>query len=252
MLSDIGAADLVLDTHLHDLRTVTMSRRPRNYPLRPQHSYDSQMHTDEFKASSSNAPSSSLEHPLPPSNFPLNANIQNIDFDEEDNTDTAYVSPSDTHQFTKFTKAEAVFQTLQSYDNFSFRQFLETAFAKNAPPEIKHKSGMFISGGGPLSMMEVWYDANKPEMVKWVMEKAACICEKEARDLTNRASQGPHATDANILRLTSSMVMVKDVETFRVPLLLLVMCRARLGLKPRAWAGLQRARACQNSSLALS
>jgi len=79
---------------------------------------------------------------------------------------------------------------------------------------------MFISGGGPLSMMEVWYDTNKPEMVKWVMEKAAYICEKEARDLMNRASQGPHATDANILRLTSSMVTVKDVETFRVPLLL--------------------------------
>ena len=32
----------------------------------------------------------------------------------------------------------------------------------------------------------------------------------------------------------------------------LVMCWAQLGLKPRAWAGLQRARACQNSSLTLS
>ena len=49
---------------------------------------------------------------------------------------------------------------------------------------IKHKSGMFISGGA-LSMMETWYDANNPEMVKWIMEKAAHICEKEARDLTN-------------------------------------------------------------------
>ena len=84
-----------------------MSNYPHNYPLRPQHSYDSQMHTDELEASSSNAPSSSLEHPLPPSNFPLDANIQNIDFDEDDNTDTAYVSPSDTRRITKFFVAPA-------------------------------------------------------------------------------------------------------------------------------------------------
>src|SRR5882762_5290263 len=78
---------------------------------------------------------------------------------------------------------------------------------------------MFISGGA-LSMMETWYDANNPEIVKWIMEKAACICEKEARDLTNQASQGPHLVDANSLWLTSNAMTVKDVETFRLPALL--------------------------------
>jgi hypothetical protein len=172
------------------------------------------------EASSSNAPSSSLEYRLSSPNLPPNTKFCDVNFAEDDITDSNFVTPAELQRLTNFDKAQIVIDLLKPMDHFSLRLLLETLFAYNAPSSIKRYSGKFINAGGPLSLMETWYDSNDPEMVNWVIAKAARACEKEAQDLTNRASRGPHAMDADFLRLKSSSITVEAVESFRVASLL--------------------------------
>ena len=52
------------------------------------------------------------------------------------------------------------------------------------------------------------------------MDEAAGECEKECSYLTDRASAGPHATEADVLKVPVNDVKVSHIRSFRYPALL--------------------------------
>jgi len=103
------------------------------------------------------------------------------------------------------------------YPRFSLRLFLETLFtSKNRT--ITNYSEIFLAGNGVLPLMNTLFTkcSNKDGVQDWVIDKAASICARECSWLTDHASDGPHYSDAKLLRVTPEGVTVSLVESFRL------------------------------------
>lgn len=129
-----------------------------NYSLRPVFPNPDLPGSDDFEASSSQAPSSSPEYPLPPSNFP-NGRFNDLDFLEEDPEDLLFVPAGDERTRTSADqKAIEVLQFMKrKYDCFSLRK-LEAVFSENSSIPLKEYAGVFRRDGGVLWFMERLYE----------------------------------------------------------------------------------------------
>ena len=103
------------------------------------------------------------------------------------------------------------------YPRFSLRLFLETLFTSQNHI-ITNYSGIFLAGDGVLPLMDILWTkrASEDTMRDWVIDKAASICARECSWLTDHASDGPHYSDAKLLRVTPEDVTVSLVESFRL------------------------------------
>ncbi|KAF8178739.1 hypothetical protein BJ912DRAFT_1033225 [Pholiota molesta] len=117
-------------------------------------------------------------------------------------------------------KARLVLQFMRdTLSRFSLRQFLQTIFTSDDGP-IKNFTSIFLAGGGHLAMMELWWELcgglKDREATRWVVNKAASACSREASWLSDRASEGPNRAHAQFLRVSSHNVDVEMLNTFRI------------------------------------
>ncbi|KAI0337892.1 hypothetical protein BDW22DRAFT_1339041 [Trametopsis cervina] len=119
-------------------------------------------------------------------------------------------------------KARRVLQYMrQTFNKFSLRKFLETCFLSESK-DIWNFTGTFMEDGGAVRMMELWWDSRRrgewgPAIVDWVVDRAAEECARECSYLTDRASAGPFAAQAEQLRVPVDKVSVSLVHDFTFP-----------------------------------
>jgi hypothetical protein len=191
-----------------------------SFSLRPTR-YPEILGSDDFEASSSIAPSSSPEFPLPSFNFPPGP-FRDIEFTEDDDQDSPHVSSEERRgRTTDNEKATVILQFMKTrYPRFSLRMFLDAIFADGASKEVKGFSSSFMKDSGLVKLMDILFDLGglkDTDMSKWVVSKAAEVCAREASRLTDRASRSGQTEDAYSFRVNSKRITVKMIESFRMP-----------------------------------
>ena len=120
---------------------------------------------------------------------------------------------------TDTQKTRRTLDFMRDFNRFSLQIFLKTLFESD-DPSIKNFSNTFLAGKGVLSVMELLWKGgaglNNPDLMAWMVEKAASACAQEAGWLSNCASEGPHPNEAQFLRVSSRDVNVKMVNDFRI------------------------------------
>jgi hypothetical protein len=174
--------------------------------------------SDDFDASSSIAPSSSPEFPLPSFNFPPGP-FGDIEFTEDDDQDSPYVSSEEWRgRTTDNKKATVILQFMKTrYPRFSLRMFLDAIFADGASKDVKGFSSSFMKDSGLVKLMDILFDLGGLKDTKWVVSKAAEVCAREASRLTDHASRSGQTEDANSFRVNSKRITVEMIESFRMP-----------------------------------
>ena len=189
-----------------------MSRRV--YYLRPG-LYPEIPDSDDFEASSSNAPSSSPEFPLPELILPA-GQFNFLELPEDDNQDSEYMPPR-----SRTTNNEKVAELLRfmksKYPRFSLRMLLDTIFAKGASKTIREYVGNFTKDGGLVKFMDKLYGLRGSETSDLVVNMAGDVCAREASRLTERASRSRQTEDANFFRVVSKRLTVDMVKSFSIP-----------------------------------
>jgi len=183
--------------------------------------YPGILDSDDFKALSSEAPSSSQEYPLPAAEFPPGP-FHSLNFDEDKDDEQYEPNTSTQDRFKDNKKAVDVLTFMKSkYDQFTLHKLLAVIFELSASNKVKGFATSFKKDqDGVISLLEILYGfggAPGEYVSAWVIKKVGQICDKEALRLTERASRGGLEDNVAFFQVTSKSITVEMVDSFHIP-----------------------------------
>lgn len=141
--------------------------------------------SDPFEASSSNAPSSPFEYPLPDPDLPP-GRFKELPFaSDEDNEDPNFRPPdSYTTHTAPDEKALNVPQHMKlHFPQFSFQHLFAATFNHNSSPRLENFASSSLKGDGATQMLDILWDVrgtDQGSLAAWAAQKAGEICASEA------------------------------------------------------------------------
>jgi hypothetical protein len=198
----------------------------RNYALRP-NNYP-ELNSDDFfnqesdAASTVGAVSSPPGPPLPDIILPdvPFVDLQSDDFpDEESNPN--YMSRAPKNSNTQ--KTRKILDFMEGLPGkFSLHDFLTELFTSD-DSVIEGWRNTYFGVSGHVHLLDVAIGdkaTRDPDIVQWIIAKAADICSQETSFLTDNASRGPHYHEALYLRAPARSVDIQRLHSVSIPHLL--------------------------------
>ncbi|KAJ7258501.1 hypothetical protein C8J57DRAFT_1073673 [Mycena rebaudengoi] len=151
--------------------------------------------------------------------------LNSDDLPTEDGSDLNYGSNSRAPKSTDTDKTLAVLGFMKdNFPRFSLRDFLTELFTTDNST-IKYVANTYLGTGGCVHILDtviVDNGSKDAEVGNWIMAKAAAICTREVRWLTDEASNGRFFEEAQSLRVPANSVKLDLLQSFSIPKLLVL------------------------------